>query len=146
MRAQFDKECHEKALIIKEEAYSQAYQDGMMSYKADALLQIESINDKLIELEKKLSPKPNQEIVQGEIINIRDNLNCIEWDSLVVVMASNNRELIEKNSNIEIPYSLDINTYFLNDQDAYIFFLKNNKVFYQTMCLFLFEFFYQYEN
>ena len=67
----------------------------------------------LIELENKLSPKPNQEIVQGEIINIRDNLNCIEWDSLVVVMASNNRELIEKNSNIEIPYSLDINTYFL---------------------------------
>lgn len=81
----------------------------------------------LTDLEKRLSPKINQETIQGEIINIRDNVNCIEWDSLVVVMASNNKELIEKYSKIEIPYTLDSNTYFLSDNEAFIFFLKEGK-------------------
>ena len=75
MRAQFDKECHEKALIIKEEAYSQAYQDGMMSYKADALLQIESINDKLIELEKK-----REELLLRQFEEIENKIYTISLD------------------------------------------------------------------
>lgn len=81
----------------------------------------------LITLEERLCPKVNQEIIQGEIINFRDNANCIEWDSLLVVMASNNKELIEKNSNIEIPYSLESGSSFYNDNEALIFFLKDNK-------------------
>jgi hypothetical protein len=80
----------------------------------------------LIELEKKITPQINQEIIKGEIINFRDNVNCIEWDSLVIVMAGK-KELIEKNSHIEIPYQLDIDYFQYNDHDGFIFFLKNNK-------------------
>lgn len=78
-------------------------------------------------LEERLKPKINQENIQGEIINFRDNVNCIEWDSLVVVMATNNKELIEKYSNFKIPYSLQSEPAIYNDKEAFIFFLKDNK-------------------
>lgn len=81
----------------------------------------------LVELEEKLAPKPNQEIVQGEIINIRDNVKCIEWDSLVVVLAGTNKGLIEKYSKFEIPYQLEGEYFQFNDQDGFMFFLKKNK-------------------
>lgn len=94
------------------------------------LLMISSCNsqkkeDCLINLEKRVAPSLNQEIEQGEIINFRDNINCIQWDSLVVVMAMGDKESVEKYTGIKIPYNYDGSSLYSSDSDAMIFFLKD---------------------
>lgn len=79
----------------------------------------------LIDFEEKIAPKINQDIIQGEVINIRDNINCLDWDALIIVMAGR-KEMIEKFSPIKIPYPLEVGTFQYNDQDGFIFFLKGN--------------------
>jgi hypothetical protein len=80
----------------------------------------------IINLEKKLAPEFNKKAVEGEVVNIKDNLKCINWDSLIVVMAISKKESIEKDAGIKIPY--DFNNEFFSsygDSDAMIIFLKN---------------------
>lgn len=79
----------------------------------------------LVKLEKELMPVLNKEEVQGEIINIRDSITCLEWDSLLIESGYGTKESIKKDYGLEIPY------YFNNsslDSDALIFFIKNNKI------------------
>jgi hypothetical protein len=84
--------------------------------------------DCLVKLEEILSPKVNEENKIGEIINIKNNASCFEWDTLVVVMASTPKEYIEK-LGIIIP----LNYYddrFQHDSVARLLFVKNNTVVY----------------
>ena len=78
-------------------------------------------------LEKKLAPLENKSNVKGEIINIRDSISCIEWDSLLVVMAIGTKKSIEENTKISIPYSYNDTYTLYGDNDAIIFFIQNKK-------------------
>jgi hypothetical protein len=81
--------------------------------------------DCLISFEKRVAPLQNSKIKQGEIINFKDSINCIEWDSLLVVMAIGSKESVEKSSGIKIPYSYEGSMLYYGDNDAIIFFLKD---------------------
>lgn len=76
-------------------------------------------------LEKKLETVLNKEEIQGEIINIRDSITCLEWDSLLIESGYGTKESIKKHYGLEIPYSFNNSNL---DTDALIFFIKNNKI------------------
>jgi hypothetical protein len=79
----------------------------------------------LVNLENNLAPKLNKEIIQKEIINIKDSVNCFEWDSLLVESGYGNKTSIKEYYNIDIPYDY----YNSNlDSQAIIFFLKKSIV------------------
>ncbi|WP_310556454.1 hypothetical protein [Flavobacterium sp.] len=76
----------------------------------------------LINLDNKLAPLSNKEIVQGEVLNFRDSLDCFEWDALLFESGYGTKESIQKDYGVNIPY------YYHNssvDTKAIIFFLKN---------------------
>lgn len=77
-------------------------------------------------LNEKLSPKINEENKIGEIINIRDNVNCFEWDSLVVIMAIALNEKAEKDLGIKLPLENDYS--WGSDSTAMLLFVKDKKV------------------
>jgi hypothetical protein len=81
--------------------------------------------DCLVKLENRLAPLQNKKITQGEIINLKDSISCIEWDSLLVVMAIGSKESVEKCSGIKIPYTYNGSMLYYSDNDAIIFFLKD---------------------
>lgn len=82
--------------------------------------------DCLVKLEEILSPKVNEKNKIGEVINIKDNVSCFEWDTLVVVMASTPKEYIEK-LGIIIPFNYYDNR-FQHESVARLLFVKNNTV------------------
>jgi hypothetical protein len=75
----------------------------------------------LINLEKRLAPVKNEKIIQGEIINIKDSINCFDWDSLLIESGYGTKESIKKYYEVSIPYNYS-NT---NWDTQIIFFLKN---------------------
>jgi hypothetical protein len=75
----------------------------------------------LINLENSLSPVKNEEIIQGEIINIRDSINCFDWDSLLIESGYATKESIKKYYDVSIPYNYSSTNY----ESEVIFFLKN---------------------
>jgi hypothetical protein len=77
-------------------------------------------------LEEKLSPKINEENRIGEVINIRDNVNCFEWDSLIVIMAIALNEKAEKDLGIKLPLEHDYS--WGSDSTAMLLFIKDKKV------------------
>lgn len=81
----------------------------------------------LVKLEENLSPKVNEENKIGEIINLKEDINCFEWDTLIVQMALVNKETTENILGIKIPfnYSDDL---FQHDSIARLLFVKNNTV------------------
>ncbi|WP_238594292.1 hypothetical protein [Chryseobacterium indologenes] len=83
--------------------------------------------DCLVKLEEKLSPKVNEENKIGEVINIKDEVNCFDWDTLIVQLAMVNKETTEKDLGIKIPFYYYDD--FLNDERvARLLFVKNNTV------------------
>lgn len=93
----------------------------------------------LVKLEKELMPVLNKEEIQGEIINIKDNINCIEWDEVLIVMAISSKKNIEQDAKIKIPYQYESSFFNLyGDSDAMLFFLKNkiavNHIFIKGTC------------
>lgn len=85
----------------------------------------QSIPTCLDELEKKLEPVLNKDEIQGEVINIRDSITCLDWDSLLIESGYATKESIKKNYGFEILY--DFNNSEL-DSDALIFFIKDFKI------------------
>lgn len=82
--------------------------------------------DCLIQLEEKLSPKVNEENKIGEIINIKDDVNCFEWDTLIVQSAINSKKSMEKDLGITIPF--EYNFSMGDENTAILLFVKNNNV------------------
>lgn len=82
--------------------------------------------DCLVKLEEKLSPKVNEENKIGEVINLKDNINCFDWDSLVVIMAIYLNEKAEKNIGIKLPLEHDYS--WGPDSTAMLLFVKDKKV------------------
>lgn len=80
----------------------------------------------LTELEEKLTPKVNKENIVGEIINIRDKVTCFDWDTLIVQMAINPKDMTEKAMGINIPFNYDYS--WENDNTALLLFVKDNVV------------------
>ena len=80
----------------------------------------------LIKLENRLSPKVNEENKLGEIINLKEDLDCFDWDTLIIQMAMNSKEMTEEAMNIEIPFDYDY--IWANDSTAMLLFVKNNTV------------------
>ena len=79
----------------------------------------------LVNLEKNLEPKLNKKIEQLQVINIKDSIKCINWDSLLVESGYGNKESIKKYYNIDIP------DYYQNSNlgsESVLFFLKDNIV------------------
>lgn len=83
--------------------------------------------DCLFTLEEKLAPKVNEGNKTGEIINIKDNVNCFEWDTIIVQMALTNKETTEKTLGVKIPFDYH-DDLFQHDSVARILFVKNNTV------------------
>ncbi|MCY0976837.1 hypothetical protein PGH12_06690 [Chryseobacterium wangxinyae] len=95
------------------------------------LLTITSCNgqnnqDCLNSLDKKLSPKIDQENKIGEIISMRDSINCFEWDTLIVHSTIGNKKNIEKDLGITIPFEYSFSSG--DERAAMLLFLKDNKV------------------
>ncbi len=87
-------------------------------------------NEKCIsDLKEKLQIK-NGNRKKEKIINFRDSINCIKWDSVLVIMAAGSRkESVQKRFDIIIPYNYEDRTLnFYGDNDTYIFFVKNKVV------------------
>ena len=58
-------------------------------------------------MDENLSPKVNVKNKIGEIINIKDKVNCFDWDTLIVQMAITKKETAEKQLGIKIPFEYD---------------------------------------
>lgn len=82
--------------------------------------------DCLGQLEEKLSPKVNEKNKIGEIINIKDEINCFEWDTLIVLSAINSKKNMEKDLGITMPF--EYNFSMGDENTAILLFVKNNKV------------------
>ena len=80
----------------------------------------------LTTLEEKLSPKVNVENKIGEIINLRDNVNCFDWDSLIVISAIYLNEKAEKDLGIKLPLEHDYS--WGSENAAILLFVKDNIV------------------
>ncbi|WP_223560124.1 hypothetical protein [Chryseobacterium lathyri] len=83
--------------------------------------------DCLVKLEEKLSPKVNEENEVGEIINIKEEVNCFEWDTLIVQMAMVNKETAERTLGVKIPFDYT-NDLFQHESVARLLFVKNDTV------------------
>lgn len=72
MRLQFDEECKELYSRVKDEGYEKGYQEGLLSYKTDALSKLENLNHKLIELEAEREKEVFRQIddLQNKIYSI----------------------------------------------------------------------------
>lgn len=77
-------------------------------------------------LDKKLSPQIDEENKIGEIINVRDSMNCFEWDTLIVHSTIGSKKNIEKDLGITIPFDYSFSSG--DERSAMLLFLKDNKV------------------
>ncbi len=82
-------------------------------------------SDCLVKLENKLMPVLNKKEIQGEIINFRDSITCLDWDSLLIESGYATKESIKKYYGLEIPYYFSSSSL---DSEALIFFIKRNKI------------------
>lgn len=81
----------------------------------------------LTALNEKISPHVNEKNKVGEVINLKDEVNCFEWDSLLIIMPmylKNDRA--EKELRIVLPKDIDYS--WEPESSAMLLFLKNNKV------------------
>lgn len=83
--------------------------------------------DCLLKLEEKLASKVNEENKIGEIISIKDEVNCFEWDTVIVQMALTNKETTEKTLGVKIPFDYH-DDLLQHDSIARLLFVKNNTV------------------
>ncbi|WET02971.1 hypothetical protein [Flavobacterium sp. YJ01] len=77
-------------------------------------------------MKQKLSTQVNEENKIGEVISFKDDLNCFEWDSLLVIMAIYLNDMAEKQLGIELPKEIDYT--WESDSTAILLFLKDKKV------------------
>lgn len=77
-------------------------------------------------LENKLSPKINEENKIGEIINIKESIDCFEWDTLIVQSTIGSKKDIEKNLGLTLPFLYSLN--YGDERTAILLFVKNNHV------------------
>ncbi len=82
--------------------------------------------DCLVKLENKLSPKSNKENKIGEIINLKDDVNCFDWDTLVVMPTFFNKNDLKRDLGIESPFEFKTGGYRI--ETARLLFVKNNVV------------------
>jgi hypothetical protein len=82
--------------------------------------------DCLISLEEKLSPKVNEKNKIGEIINLKDSVNCFEWDSLIVMPVIYLIENSEKELGLKLP--LQYNHLWTHESETILLFVKGNEV------------------
>jgi hypothetical protein len=82
--------------------------------------------DCLLVMEEKLAPKVNEIGEIGEIINIKDSVNCFEWDSLIVMPVIYLIESSEKKLGLKLP--LQHNHLWTHESEAILLFVKGNEV------------------
>ena len=74
-------------------------------------------------LESRLNSQPNAKNTQFEVVNIRDSITCLDWDSMLIESGYATKESIEKKYEISIPYTFDD---LGGDSNCVIFFIKDN--------------------
>ncbi|MBF4485719.1 hypothetical protein [Flavobacterium sp. CSZ] len=80
----------------------------------------------LTALNEKISPHVNEKNKIGEVINLKDDLNCFDWDSLIIIMPLYLDGRAEKELGITFPKDAD---YTLEPKSSAIFlFVKDKKV------------------
>lgn len=79
----------------------------------------------LVKMKERLSTQENEENKIGEVISFKDDLNCFEWDSLLVIMAIYLDDKVEKKLGITLPKDVDYT--WANDSMGILIFLKNKK-------------------
>lgn len=82
--------------------------------------------DCLLLIEEKISPKVNEENKIGEIINLKDSVNCFEWDSLIVMPVIALTEYSEKELGLKLP--LHHNSLWTHESETILLFVKGNEV------------------
>ncbi|GIQ60557.1 hypothetical protein Flavo103_36930 [Flavobacterium collinsii] len=87
--------------------------------------------DCLVKLRERISPHVNEENKIGEVINLKEDVNCFEWDSLVIIMAIYLSDRSEKELGIKLPK--DDNYIWEPDTSAMLLFVKDKKVVYSTL-------------
>lgn len=80
----------------------------------------------LTALHEKLSPHVNEKNQVGEVINLRDEVNCFEWDSLLIIMPMYLNDRAEKELGIELPKGVDYK--WEAESSAMFLFVKDRKV------------------
>src|SRR5687768_6669572 len=82
--------------------------------------------DCLVKLENKLSPKSNKENRIGEIINLKDDVNCFDWDTLIVMPTFFNKNDLKRDLGIESPFEFKTGGYRI--ETVRLLFVKNKEV------------------
>lgn len=85
----------------------------------------------LVQLSEKLSPHVNEENKIGEVINIKADVNCFDWDSLVIIMPMYLDDKAEKKLGIALPK--DVNYTWEPESSAMFLFVKDKKVVYSML-------------
>lgn len=80
----------------------------------------------IVQLSEKLSPHVNEENKIGEVINLKDDVNCFDWDSLIIIMPIYLYEGAEKKLGIELPKDVDYT--WEPESSAMFLFVKDKKV------------------
>lgn len=80
----------------------------------------------LTKMQERLSPHVNEEGKISEVISFKDDVNCFEWDSLLVIMAIYLDEKAEKQLGITLPK--DVDYAWAHDSLVILLFLKDKKV------------------
>lgn len=80
----------------------------------------------LVQLHEKLSPHVNKENKIGEVINLKDHINCFDWDSLIIIMPLYLGDKAEKELGIDLPRSVDYT--WEPESSAMFLFVKDRKV------------------
>lgn len=76
-------------------------------------------------MKERLSPQVNEESKIGEAINFKDDVDCFEWDSLLVIMAIYLDDKAEKKLGIVLPKDADYK--LEHDSTAILIFFKDKK-------------------
>ncbi len=77
-------------------------------------------------LNGKLSPHVNEQNKIGEVINLKDEVNCFDWDSLIVIMPMYLDDKAEKELGIALPKDVDYR--WEPESSAMFLFVKDKKV------------------
>lgn len=85
----------------------------------------------LIKLKEKLSPKVNAENKIGEVINLKEDTQCFDWDSLLIMMPISLNKEAEKELGMKLPIGDDFT--WESDNTSMFLFVKNKKVVYSML-------------
>lgn len=80
----------------------------------------------LVQLREKISPHVNEGNKIGEVINIKADINCFDWDSLVIIMPMYLNDRAEKKLGISLPKDVDYG--WEPESSAMFLFVKDKKV------------------